>query len=54
MSITFEAAPQGEAVAPQEEIITSKIASGDEIFMDLEEGNQELTVTIKKAKNPAK
>ena len=37
-----------------EEIITSKIASGDEIFMDLEEGNQELTVTIKKAKNPAK
>ncbi|MGV9004280.1 ATP-dependent Clp protease ATP-binding subunit [Flavobacterium sp.] len=37
-----------------EEIITSKIGSGDEIFMDLEEGNAELTVTVKKAKNPAK
>ena len=37
-----------------EEIITSKIAAGDEIFMDIEDGNQELTVTIKKAKNPMK
>ena len=31
-----------------EEIITSKIASGDEIFMDLEEGETELKVTIQK------
>ncbi len=32
-----------------EEIITSKIASGDEIFMDLEgEGSEELTIQIKK------
>jgi ATP-dependent Clp protease ATP-binding subunit ClpC len=37
-----------------EEIITSKIASGDEIFMDLDETAQELTVTINKAKNPTK
>ena len=37
-----------------EEIITSKIGSGDEIFMDLEEGAQELTVTVKKAKNTTK
>jgi ATP-dependent Clp protease ATP-binding subunit ClpC len=35
-----------------EEIITSKIASGDAIFMDLDETVQELTVTIKKAKKP--
>lgn len=35
-----------------EEIITSKIASGDEIFMDLDETAQELTVSIKKAKKP--
>ncbi|HOD10036.1 MAG TPA: ATP-dependent Clp protease ATP-binding subunit [Flavobacterium sp.] len=35
-----------------EEIITSKIASGDEIFMDLDETSQELTVTIQKAENP--
>ena len=35
-----------------EEIITSKIASGDQIFMDLDEATQELTVTIKKAKKP--
>ena len=35
-----------------EEIITSKIASGDAIFMDLDETAQELTVTIKKAKKP--
>jgi len=34
-----------------EEIITSKIDSGDEIFMDLEDGAEELTVSIKKAKN---
>lgn len=32
-----------------EEIITSKIASGDEIFMDLEDGASELQVTIRKA-----
>ena len=32
-----------------EEIITSKIAMGDEIFMDIEEGSQELTVQIHKA-----
>jgi ATP-dependent Clp protease ATP-binding subunit ClpC len=36
-----------------EEIITSKISSGDEIFMDLEDGGSELVVTIKKAENPA-
>src|SRR5690554_2113802 len=33
------------------EIITSKIASGDEIFMDLEGGAEELTVQISKAEN---
>ncbi|MFT7352067.1 MAG: ATP-dependent Clp protease ATP-binding subunit ClpC [Flavobacterium sp.] len=32
-----------------EEIITSKISSGDEIFMDIEENSDELTVTIQKA-----
>ncbi|GAQ48045.1 Negative regulator of genetic competence ClpC/MecB [Flavobacterium psychrophilum] len=31
-----------------EEIITSKIASGDEIFMDFEEGETELKVSIRK------
>ena len=31
-----------------EEIITSKISSGDEIFMDIEEGAQELTVHVHK------
>lgn len=36
-----------------EEIITSKISSGDEIFMDLEDGATELAVTIRKAENPA-
>ena len=36
-----------------EEIITSKIASGDQIFMDLDETSQELTVAIKKAKKSA-
>ncbi len=35
-----------------EEIITSKIASGDEIFMDIEEGAQELTVDVHKAEEP--
>ena len=35
-----------------EEIITSKIGSGDEIFMELDEAAQELTVSIKKAKKP--
>ena len=32
-----------------EEIITSKIGTGDEIFMDLDETTQELVVSIKKA-----
>lgn len=36
-----------------EEIITSKISAGDEIFMDLEDGASELAVTIRKAENPA-
>jgi len=36
-----------------EEIITSKIAGGDEIYMDLDENGTELAVTIKKAENPA-
>jgi ATP-dependent Clp protease ATP-binding subunit ClpC len=36
-----------------EEIITSKIHEGDEIFMDLDEDKQELTVTIKKSEKPA-
>ena len=35
-----------------EEIITSKITSGDEIFMDIEEGAQELNVKIHKAGEP--
>jgi ATP-dependent Clp protease ATP-binding subunit ClpC len=35
-----------------EEIITSKIASGDEIFMDIEEGSSELTVKVQKAGEP--
>lgn len=35
-----------------EEIITSKIASGDVIFMDIDETSQELTVAIQKAKKP--
>ena len=35
-----------------EEIITSKIKNGDEIFMDLDETAQELTVTIKKLEKP--
>jgi ATP-dependent Clp protease ATP-binding subunit ClpC len=37
-----------------EEIITSKIASGDEIFMDIEEGAQELSVKVNKAEEPTK
>ncbi|HEX8269686.1 MAG TPA: ATP-dependent Clp protease ATP-binding subunit [Flavobacterium sp.] len=37
-----------------EEIITSKIGSGDEIFMDLDEASQELTVTVQKAEEPTK
>ena len=35
-----------------EEIITSKIGSVDEIFMDIEEGAQELTVQVHKAEEP--
>ena len=35
-----------------EEIITSKIGSGDEIFMDFEEGGTELSVKILKAETP--
>ena len=35
-----------------EEIITSKIASGDEIFMDLDDTSQELIVNINKAEKP--
>jgi ATP-dependent Clp protease ATP-binding subunit ClpC len=37
-----------------EEIITSKIASGDEIYMDLDEGSQELNVKVHKAEKPTK
>jgi ATP-dependent Clp protease ATP-binding subunit ClpC len=37
-----------------EEIITSKIGIGDEIFMDFEEGNTELSVKILKAEEPTK
>ena len=36
-----------------EEIITSKIHEGDEIFMELDDEKQELTVTIKKSEKPA-
>ncbi|KAB8152992.1 AAA domain-containing protein [Kordia sp. TARA_039_SRF] len=35
-----------------EEIITSKIHEGDKIFMDLDEDNDELTITIEKAEKP--
>jgi ATP-dependent Clp protease ATP-binding subunit ClpC len=35
-----------------EEIITSKIGSGDEIFMDFEEGSEELTIKVQKAEAP--
>ncbi len=34
-----------------EEIITSKIGSGDEIFIDIEDDAQELTVEVRKAEN---
>ena len=37
-----------------EEIITSKIGSGDEIFMDLNEATQELVVKVTKAPEPTK
>ncbi|AWG23166.1 Clp protease ClpC [Flavobacterium faecale] len=37
-----------------EEIITSKINAGDDIFMDIEDGAQELTVAIHKADEAAK
>ena len=37
-----------------EEIITSKIKSGDIIFMDIEEGAEELTVKVKKTEKPTK
>jgi ATP-dependent Clp protease ATP-binding subunit ClpC len=36
-----------------EEIITSKIHEGDEIFMDLDEASQELIVTVMKTEKPA-
>jgi ATP-dependent Clp protease ATP-binding subunit ClpC len=36
-----------------EEIITSKIHEGDEIFMDLDEATQQLIVTVMKTKKPA-
>ena len=35
-----------------EEIITSKIGSGDEIFMDFEEGATELSIKILKPETP--
>ncbi|PWA04349.1 ATP-dependent Clp protease ATP-binding subunit [Flavobacterium psychrotolerans] len=35
-----------------EEIITSKIGSGDEIYMDLDEPSQELFINVKKAEKP--
>ncbi|MGB5943153.1 MAG: ATP-dependent Clp protease ATP-binding subunit [Leeuwenhoekiella sp.] len=34
-----------------EEIITSKLAEGDSIFMDIEEGSEELSISIKKPEN---
>ncbi|AWH85475.1 Clp protease ClpC [Flavobacterium album] len=36
-----------------EEIITSKIGGGDEIYLDLEDNATELSVTVRKAENPA-
>jgi ATP-dependent Clp protease ATP-binding subunit ClpC len=36
-----------------EEIITSKIHDGDQIFMDLDADNQELTIEIKKLEEPS-
>ena len=35
------------------EIITSKIHDGDQIFMDLDADNQELTIEIKKLEKPS-
>ena len=35
-----------------EEIITSKIQEGDQIFMDLDETSNELIIKIKKAEKP--
>ncbi len=35
-----------------EEIITSKISAGDDIFMDIEDGATELTVEVHKAEEP--
>ncbi|UMY64771.1 MULTISPECIES: ATP-dependent Clp protease ATP-binding subunit [unclassified Flavobacterium] len=35
-----------------EEIITHKIGAGDEIFMDLQEGSDELSVKVQKAQEP--
>jgi ATP-dependent Clp protease ATP-binding subunit ClpC len=35
-----------------EEIITSKIGPGDEIFMDIEDDSEELTVKVQKAEEP--
>ena len=37
-----------------EEIITSKIHEGDQIFMDLDESSNELTIKIKKSEKPTK
>jgi ATP-dependent Clp protease ATP-binding subunit ClpC len=37
-----------------EEIITSKISAGDEIFMDIVEGAEELNVSIQKTEEPTK
>ena len=36
-----------------EEIITSKIHEGDQIFMELDEANQELVIQIKKLEEPS-
>ena len=41
-----------EFVASIEEIITSKIESGDEIIMDIEEGATELSVKVEKKEKP--
>ncbi len=37
-----------------EEIITTKISTGDEIFMDYQEGQTELSVEVHKMKEPTK
>ena len=37
-----------------EEIITSKIHEGDQIFMDIDESSNELTIKIKKSEKPTK